>query len=95
MKEIGLVFFGVGLWGFVARSSTFITSLVGLEMMFVSLVYVSSAVSLELDDLQGQLLSLTVLAVAAAESAVALAVLVQYYRVRGAVETSLFPTLKG
>jgi len=64
-------------------------------MIFVSLVYGMSAVSIELDDLQGQLLSLTILAVAAAESAVALAILVQYYRVRGAVETFLFPTLKG
>lgn len=64
-------------------------------MIFVSLVYGVCAVSIELDDLHGQLAGLGVLAVAAAESAVALAILVQYYRVRGAVETFLFPTLKG
>jgi len=95
MKELSFLFFIIGLWGFLIRSSTFITSLVGLEMIFVSLVYGMSILSIELDDLQGQIMSLSILAVAAAESAVALAILVQYYRVRGAVETFLFPTLKG
>lgn len=64
-------------------------------MIFISLVYLFSFTSIEVDDLYGQLASLCVLAVAASESAVGLAILVQYYRVRGAVETQLYPTLKG
>lgn len=95
MKELGLIFFVIGLFGFITQSSNFIVSLIGLEMIFVGMVYGMSVAGLELDDLVGQIAGLTVLAVAASESAVGLAILVQYYRVRGAVETLLHPTLKG
>ena len=95
MISLSFLFFSLGLWGFLIRPYTFITTFIALELMFVSLVYGFSAVSLVLDDLNGQLASVSVLTVAAAESAIGLAILVQYYRVRGAVETFYYPTLKG
>jgi NADH:ubiquinone oxidoreductase subunit K len=95
MREVGLIFFLLGLFGFVVQAQTFINSLIGLEMIFISAVYLLSFTSIEVNDLCGQTACMVALAVAASESAVGLAILVQYYRVRGAVETQLYPTLKG
>jgi NADH-quinone oxidoreductase subunit K len=51
--------------------------------------------SIYLDDLIGQLFSLYILTVAAAESAIGLAILVVYYRLRGIISIDNISLLKG
>ncbi len=51
--------------------------------------------SVYLDDLIGQLFALLVLTVAAAESAIGLALLVIYYRVRGTIAVEFINLIKG
>jgi NADH:ubiquinone oxidoreductase subunit K len=51
--------------------------------------------SVYLDDMMGQLFALLVLTVAAAESAIGLALLVIYYRVRGTISTEFISLMKG
>ncbi len=51
--------------------------------------------SVYLDDLVGQLFALLVLTVAAAESAIGLALLVVYYRVRGTIAVEFINLLRG
>ena len=51
--------------------------------------------SIYLDDLIGQLFALYILTVAAAESAIGLAILVVYYRLRGIIAIDNISTLKG
>jgi NADH-quinone oxidoreductase subunit K len=51
--------------------------------------------SVYLDDLVGQMFALFVLTVAAAESAIGLALLVVYYRVRGTIAVEFINLLKG
>ena len=51
--------------------------------------------SVYLDDLMGQLFALLVLTVAAAESAIGLALLVVYYRVRGTIAVEFINLMKG
>jgi len=48
-----------------------------------------------LDDLIGQLFALLILTVAAAESAIGLALLVVYYRIRGTIAVELIHLMKG
>jgi NADH-quinone oxidoreductase subunit K len=48
-----------------------------------------------LDDIVGQIFALFVLTVAAAESAIGLAILVVYYRIRGTVSIEYINLLKG
>jgi NADH-quinone oxidoreductase subunit K len=48
-----------------------------------------------LDDILGQLFALLVLTVAAAESAIGLAILVIYYRVRGTIAIEFIDLMKG
>jgi len=51
--------------------------------------------SVFLDDIIGQIFALFVLTVAAAESAIGLAILVIYYRIRGTVSIEYINLLKG
>jgi len=51
--------------------------------------------SVFLDDILGQLFALLVLTVAAAESAIGLAILVIYYRVRGTIAIEFIDLMKG
>jgi NADH-quinone oxidoreductase subunit K len=48
-----------------------------------------------LDDILGQLFALLVLTVAAAESAIGLAILVIYYRVRGTIAIEFIDLMRG
>ena len=57
-----------------------------------NLIRVAHAV--EVDDFDGQVFLLCVLAVAAAEAALGLALLVQFYRLRGNVTTLAYPLIK-
>ena len=51
--------------------------------------------SVFLDDLMGQVFALFVLTVAAAESAVGLAIIIVYYRIRGSISMDQIAVLKG
>ena len=51
--------------------------------------------SVFLDDILGQLFALLVLTVAAAESAIGLAILVIYYRIRGTIAIEFIDLMKG
>ena len=51
--------------------------------------------SVHLDDMMGQVFALLVLTVAAAESAIGLAILVVYYRVRGTIAIEFINLMKG
>jgi NADH-quinone oxidoreductase subunit K len=51
--------------------------------------------SVYLDDIIGQMFALYVLTVAAAESAIGLAILVVYYRIRGVIAIDNISALKG
>jgi NADH:ubiquinone oxidoreductase subunit K len=46
------------------------------------------------DDMYGQIFSFFILTVAAAESAVGLAIIIAYYRVRGSISTNQTTTIR-
>ena len=66
-----------------------------IELMLLAVNLNFLIFSTYLDDLIGQLFSLLVLTVAAAESAIGLAILVIYYRVRGTIAIEFIDLMKG
>jgi NADH-quinone oxidoreductase subunit K len=62
-------------------------ALLGLNLNFILF-------SIYFDDAYGQLFSLFILTVAAAESAVGLAIIIIYYRLRGSILINQLPVLK-
>jgi len=69
--------------------------LMSIELMLLAVNLNFLVFSVYLDDLMGQIFALFILTVAAAESAIGLALLVVYYRVRGSISVEFIHLMKG
>jgi NADH-quinone oxidoreductase subunit K len=69
--------------------------LMSIELMLLAVNLNFIVLSVFLDDLIGQVFSLLILTVAAAESAVGLAIVVIYYRVRGSILIENLSLMRG
>lgn len=65
-----------------------------IELMLLAVNLNFLIFSVFLDDMMGQLFALFILTVAAAESAIGLAILVVYYRIRGTVAVEYINLIK-
>lgn len=68
--------------------------LISLELMLLAVNINFIIFSVLLDDLLGQIYAILMLAIAAAETAIGLAILVIYYRLRGGISIDLVSLLK-
>jgi NADH-quinone oxidoreductase subunit K len=68
--------------------------LISLELIYIALSINFVVFSIFLDDISGQIYCLLILTVAAAESALGLALLIIYYRLRGGISVDLISLLK-
>lgn len=90
-----LILFLIGLWGIVVIRNNLLSLLLAIELMLFGVSFSFLFFSLFLDDFVGQFMAFFVLTIAAAESAVGLALLVFYYRLRGLLDVDFIVTLKG
>jgi len=72
-----------------------INVLLSIELLFLSVSCLFILFSLYLQDITGQIFSLYIITVAAAESAIALALLTIYYRISGHLSVEGLRLLKG
>ena len=92
---LSIVLFLIGLFGLVLVRKNLIIVLMCVELLLLSVNINFIVFSVFLDDVLGQVFALFVLTVAAAESAIGLAILVVYYRLRGVVLMEYINSLKG
>ena len=92
---VAMVLFLLGLSGIFLNRKNIIILLMSIELMLLSINCNFIIFSVFLDDILGQLFALLVLTVAAAESAIGLAILVIYYRVRGTIAIEFIDLMKG
>lgn len=90
----GLLFIS-GLLGVVLHHRNVITMLMSIELMLLATILNFVTFSQALGNLGGQIFALIILAVAAAESAIGLAILVVYFRNRGNVDMDKMTEMKG
>ncbi len=90
-----IVLFSISLWGIFVVRRNIILVLISLELMLLSLNLLLVSGSVLYDDIVGQITALLILTVAAAESAIGLAILVVYYRLRGVIAIDYISSLKG
>ncbi len=95
IANMSLVLFFIGLWGLLVIRRTLIVMLMSIEIMLLALSTMFVNASSILDDITGQLVALFILTVAAAESAMGLAIMISYYRLTGSIELNSITTLKG
>lgn len=79
--DVGLLIIYLGLSGILLNRSNIIVSIISIEIMFYGINYYLITISLLLQDIEGLVISIFILTVAAAESAIALALLMVYFKV--------------
>ena len=77
----GLILVFLGACGGLVNKRNILISVIAIELMFYGLNFYLISLSIFLDDILGEILSLMVLTLAAAESALALALIMSYFRI--------------
>jgi NADH-ubiquinone oxidoreductase chain 4L len=80
-----LILFLIGTLGFVLNKKNIILMLISIEIMLLSITFLILVSSLGFDDILGQTFSVYIIAIAGAESAIGLGLLVAFYRLRGSI----------
>ena len=91
---LSALLFAIGLFGVVTRKNA-VVILMGLELMLNAANLAFVAFSRHHGNLQGQVFTFFVIAVAAAEAAVALSILIALFRLKGSVTLDDATELKG
>jgi NADH-quinone oxidoreductase subunit K len=92
---VAAALFVIGIFGIFLNRKNVIIILMSLELMLLSVNINMVAFSSFLGDLTGQVFTLFILTVAAAEAAIGLAILVCYFRNRGTVDVEDVANMKG
>jgi NADH-quinone oxidoreductase subunit K len=87
--------FVIGIFGIFLNRKNVIIILMSIELMLLAVNINLVAFSAYLGDLTGQVFTLFILTVAAAEAAIGLAILVCYFRNRGTIAVEDVSTMKG
>jgi len=87
--------FVIGIFGIFLNRKNVIILLMSIELMLLAVNINLVAFSHFLGDLVGQIFTLFVLTVAAAEASIGLAILVVFYRNRGSIEVEDVNVMKG
>ena len=92
---LAAIIFSISLAGIVINRKSLITLLMCVELMLLAVNMNFVALSQYLNQLSGQIFVFFILAVAAAESAIGLAILVIIYRQRGNIRVDKLNDLRG
>ena len=103
MIEIGLghyltlaaIIFVIGIIGIFLNRKNVIIILMSIELILLSVNINLVSFSIYLQDLVGQIFTMFILTVAAAEAAVGLAIIVIYYKNKGSINVEQISSLKG
>lgn len=82
----GIILYFVGIIGILINRKNFILFLMCLELMFLAVIIILVSGSIVFYDISGQIFSLFIITVAAAESAIGLSLMVAYYQKNGDVD---------
>jgi|TARA_B110000438_G_scaffold160626_1_gene153868 NADH-quinone oxidoreductase subunit K len=103
MIEIGLshyltlaaIIFSIGITGIFINRKNVIVILMSIELILLAVNINLVAFSIYLQSLVGQVFSMFILTVAAAEAAIGLAIIVIYYKNKGSINVDQINSLKG
>ncbi len=90
---LALLYFSIGALVVLFRRNALVM-LMGLELMLNSANFALITVGNVVDSLEGQVFALVILAIAAAEVALGLAIVINLYRLRGSANIDEFNSLK-
>ena len=92
---LGAIIFTIGVVGIFLNRKNVIVILMSIELILLAVNINMVSFSVFLNDLNGQIFTLFVLTVAAAEAAIGLAIIVVYYRNSSTIIVEKIDSLKG
>ena len=92
---LGAIIFSIGVAGIFLNRKNIIVILISIELILLSVNINVVSFSIFLNDLTGQIFTLFILTVAAAEAAIGLAIIVVYYRNTSDIDVEKIQSLKG
>ena len=92
---VAAALFVIGIFGLFLNRKNVIVMLMSVELMLLAVNINFVAFSAYLGDLVGQVFTMFVLTVAAAEAAIGLAILVCFFRIRGTIAVEDVNVMKG
>jgi NADH-quinone oxidoreductase subunit K len=92
---LAAIVFTIGLFGLFLNRRNVIIVLMCIELILLSVNINFVAFSSSLNDISGQIFSIFILTIAAAEAAIGLAILVIFFRAKGSIAMDQIRQLKG
>ena len=92
---LAAIIFTIGIAGIFLNRKNLIVILMCIELLLLAVNINLVSFSIFLNDLSGQIFTLFILTVAAAEAAIGLAIIVVYYRNTGSIRVEDINSLKG
>ena len=92
--NIVIVLFLIGVWGLVLNRKNILIIIMSIELMLLAVNINFLVFSVYLDDIVGQLFVLFILTIAATESAIGLAILTVYYKLRNTIQIEKIKNIK-
>lgn len=92
---LSTLIFVIGICGIFLNRKNIITILMSIELILLAVNINMVAFSVHLGDLTGQIFTMLILTVAAAEASIGLAIIVVFFRNRATIDVDDINTLKG
>ena len=80
--DLALVLFGLGAIGFVFNRNNLILMIISIEIILLAVSVMTLFFSWQFNDVLGEVFGLYIVAVAGAESAIGLAIMIAYFKIR-------------
>ena len=92
--NLTLILFLIASLGFVLNRKNIILMLISIEIMLLAITFLILVSSLSFDDVLGQTFAIYIIAIAGAESAIGLGILVAFYRLNSSLFLSCLSVAK-
>ena len=92
---LGAIIFTIGIIGIFLNRKNVIIILMSIELILLAVNINLVSFSIYLQDITGQIFTMLILTVAAAEAAIGLAIIVSYYRNKGSIRVEEIDEMKG
>ena len=92
---LGAIIFSIGTLGIFVNRKNVIVILMSIELILLAVNINLVAFSIYLEDITGQIFTMLILTVAAAEAAIGLAIIISYHRNKGSIRVEEINQMKG
>jgi NADH-quinone oxidoreductase subunit K len=90
-----LFLFLIGLLGIILIDKNILITIMSIELMLLAINLNFILISFYINDINGFIICLFILIISAAEAAIGLAIIINYYRLNGTISYNLIQNLKG